>query len=699
LIQSQTLGQYLEACHSLDVSMVVVTDRSLTTQGDTTNPTGRIFPERIVPWIDFAAKQEEIWDLLSANTHFSSEPTFPSLHQLDFVRSVLRPITSEIGLRNFEHVMVENMVQRLVDEVYKDALLRQSLGLDGTVTFESHTNLGATVEDPADTDNVDVARPVRPEPLKARRQARGKGSQADQFCIYRASDGGNVPVLAIEYKAPHKLSIEEIAVGLEIEIRPAEHVINKDGHGFAFSSRALAAAVITQCFSYMIGKGIRYGYVCTGQAFVFLYIPDDPSIVYYSVCVPSLDVMEGDEARLHRTAVAQVFAFILQALRADSPPQSWHDAAEKLEIWAVEYDDVLRNIPETVRKERPASPYKPQHWKPFKRSPIRTRSRCKLDDDDVDIRDTDDDEDPPSPTPTRPRSRGVAASSGRSGSSGTTAPQGGQQQDHHHRGQATKPKIQDRPFCTQQCLLGLANGGPIDETCPNSEDHGRTHINKLVFLELIRHQLYVDRGRDADCAPLHLSGSRGSIFKVRLTSHGYTLVAKAMEEVDRAHFRTEISIYDKARSIQGIHIPVCLGNISLDRPQYYDSGVYVHLIFLSWAGRPLLHQSIDPANAASLTHHVALAFQELHKLRILHHDARPSNILYDRNSGRLMVIDFERAEYRGYGPLGLISPNQQSRKRKYEALQKQQRDDFVRELQFAMDGVNRLIHAVTTQEI
>jgi hypothetical protein len=40
-----------------------------------------------------------------------------------------------------------------------------------------------------------------------------------------------------------------------------------------------------------------------------------------------------------------------------------------------------------------------------------------------------------------------------------------------------------------------------------------------------------DRGRGADCKPLHMKGSRGALFKVRLSSHGYILVAKGMEKV------------------------------------------------------------------------------------------------------------------------------------------------------------------------
>ncbi|KAK3933949.1 hypothetical protein QBC46DRAFT_400881 [Diplogelasinospora grovesii] len=167
--------------------------------------------------------------------------------------------------------------------------------------------------------------------VQRKTKGKGKGNRADHFCIYGTSDGANIPKTAIEYKAPHKLTQDEIIMGLVSEIQPERDVINKDGEDFAFTSRALAAAVVTQLFSYMIGKGIQYGYVSTGQTFIFLYIPDDPTIVYYYVSVPNLDVLDDDETRLHRTAVAQVFAFVLQSLRVEPPPQSWHDAAAGLD--------------------------------------------------------------------------------------------------------------------------------------------------------------------------------------------------------------------------------------------------------------------------------------------------------------------------------------------------------------------------------
>ncbi|KAI0388424.1 hypothetical protein F5Y17DRAFT_210611 [Xylariaceae sp. FL0594] len=105
-----------------------------------------------------------------------------------------------------------------------------------------------------------------PKQARARRKARrDKKGPADQFCVYRRSDGRNVPALAIEYKGPHKLTRDEVVADLRGEIQPERDVINENGNDFAFASMRLTAAVITQLFSYMVNKGIQYGYVCTGE--------------------------------------------------------------------------------------------------------------------------------------------------------------------------------------------------------------------------------------------------------------------------------------------------------------------------------------------------------------------------------------------------------------------------------------------------
>lgn len=89
----------------------------------------------------------------------------------------------------------------------------------------------------------------------------------------------------------------------------------------------------------------------------------------------------------------------------------------------------------------------------------------------------------------------------------------------------------------------------MDKKCPNFENHGPRHIDRPGVLRLICAQLAKDRGPDADYIPLYLSGAVGSLFKVRLSSYGYTLVTKGVESFDLARLQYENDMYDRVRSI------------------------------------------------------------------------------------------------------------------------------------------------------
>jgi hypothetical protein len=88
------------------------------------------------------------------------------------------------------------------------------------VTFESHTNLGqaddtesveetSIGEDSRDETGTKKSRKDNQQRPRIRRKARGKGNRADQFCVYRTVDGKNSAAVAIEYKAPHKSTLDE----------------------------------------------------------------------------------------------------------------------------------------------------------------------------------------------------------------------------------------------------------------------------------------------------------------------------------------------------------------------------------------------------------------------------------------------------------------------------------------------------------
>lgn len=127
----------------------------------------------------------------------------------------------------------------------------------------------------------------------------------------------------------------------------------------------------------MIGKGVRYGYVCIGEAFIFLHIPeDDPTVVYFSLCIPHLDVVANDEAGLRRTAVAQVFAIILQAMSVEPPPMSWHDKTTSLGTWPADDNYMLENYPKTEHNEERSTECETQRGNGLQR-PYQSPGECK----------------------------------------------------------------------------------------------------------------------------------------------------------------------------------------------------------------------------------------------------------------------------------------------------------------------------------
>jgi tRNA A-37 threonylcarbamoyl transferase component Bud32 len=252
----------------------------------------------------------------------------------------------------------------------------------------------------------------------------------------------------------------------------------------------------------------------------------------------------------------------------------------------------------------------------------------------------------------------------------------------------SRPRIEDRPYCTHQCLLGLSSDGALDEHCPNLIDHRGQHLQLEDFLCLIRIQLSTDRGRDADCKPLYVKGSRGALVKIRLSSHGYTFVAKALKQVDRQHLLHESKVYRRLRSLQGSRIPVCLGVLDLDLPYYYDDGIYDSMLILSWAGHSL-HQNLNRENEVRMLDEVSKTLIGCHQHRVLHKDVEPRNWLWDGQ--RIMLVDFERSEIRARSPLKILQPNRKRNQRGDIKGVVEDDHEFVREIRSARGGLSRCI--------
>ncbi|KAL4888051.1 hypothetical protein BDV59DRAFT_189431 [Aspergillus ambiguus] len=677
-LQPNTLLQLLDRCHeSLSQAIRVETNATLTTQGTVTDPVNRLFPKQMVPWVDFPRLQQQIWKKLKHAVGFTSRPLFPSDTQLDYVATNIRgrSIYSEATLRNFERDTVDNFVEKIIEAIRGDETLQEEFGIEGRVAFydrTTSTSLDESLEQMHLTERGRGGRRGRKDRGKQRAQSqrnahsgRRRNRRADQFCVHVVADEAHKPLYAVEFKAPHKLTVAELVAGLH-EMDLARDVIDQEGDTFEFHATRLVAAVGTQIFSYMHDLGVRNGCIRTGEAFVFLHIPADPTILQYYLCVPNHDVQTDDGDRLHRSAVGQMLAFTLQALAAEAPSQEWHDTAqEQLLTWKVEYLDVLRHIPETIRKEPPPSNYRPSRWKPDpKTHNTRSRARCQADRstpaNSPGEGSSDSDEDIPSPSTAAAARRQPRR--GR-GSGPRSTGRGARNQKRRVKETASPDEVQfTRPYCSMACIRGIIDQGPLDEACPNRRQHGEKGYHLMGAQEFTRrlHRQLV-RNRNKGFEPLHIRGRTGFLLRATLLSHGYTVVIKATTDEKQLALQTEVSNYRHLQSLQGYQIPVCLGYFKPKVPYWYHGRLMAHMAILNWSGTRL-QKIINDENEKFFSSERDKCLTVLRSHGVIHKDKEWRNMLWDEITKRLIVIDLEdMAWFKRPRPLQPISGNLRSR--------------------------------------
>jgi hypothetical protein len=468
---------------------------------------------------------------------------------------------------------------------------------------------------------------------------------------------------------------------------------------FKYHSDQLVAAAVTQTFHYMVEAGLEYSYLTTGEGIVFLYLDwrSHPVTLHYHLAESAAEVQAHPLTAAYCTATSQVLAFTLLALSTarEHDQQDRDRLAKSLHTWNVDWAQILHNIPLTFRTPPPGSAsYCPTTYSDVDRTPLRRNARRKkkilateVDDyrhsgqGDRRTPDLSGDEemdggggpaarepDTPSPTESRKRRRGA-------GSSATDAAR----------------------YCTQACLLGLVQGGMLDDRCPNvalhqpSPDRTRHHpISHTTFLRLLREQL--QETLDDGVTRLPWGGARGVLFRVTLLAYGYTFVSKGTVSAFVPDLEHEAAVYRRLRSLQGVCVPVFLGAIDLrdlGRTYYYALKVrIIYMMLLAWGGEPvavccdddqLPIAALPRAAGTAGTAGAVEAWKEalnrsvraLHAMGVTHSDLRRANLLWSAETRRIMIIDFERAVLASLRPaqarrhpLGRVVPPNSERRRR-----------------------------------
>ncbi|KAI4096039.1 MAG: hypothetical protein LQ344_001273 [Seirophora lacunosa] len=687
--QSTTFEELLEHCHKqLFQQFQVETDDTRTTRGDAASPGGKL--------------QQKAFDTLYAHLHPEGSPDNAKRIFLDAhgIRSIGgyhlrgRKISSEDDLRLFESTAIANMVRDVIMRISIDEELRNHLGLDAgaSVSFENHANALNTgnVElqarqppttptkkpDPtgklADTQGVATEKiqaqqpPTTPTPAAARPYDHGGGiTKADNYCVYHAEGQHRKLLYAVEFKAPHKVTKEILRTGLH-EMNLSRDVIHRttvpgdddEAALFKYHAERITAAVLTQTYQYMIQTGAVYSCVITGEAIVFLWVPaDSPTDLHFHLAEPGLEVGEGKDMQLNRTAIAQTLSFLFMALQTKTRDRDWRNKAKAAsKEWEVDMMKILAAIPATLRASHPESPA----WKPTKfpahvtrtskyftrRVAMKMKKKQLFTKSDDHPRDTprSDSEEPDSDDPDGPGGKT------RKAFPATPTPDPATRQPRR----AKQPNWQksdhndhyNRAYCTQQCLLGLARGLALDPACPHVESHrkhGSTHHSISAEQLCVSLQQQLGRRLAYNCTDLEIYGSRCMLFKVSTAAHGYTFIAKGTIGRFLRHLEHEAQVYNRLRQLEGFEIPVYLGSIDLAKPILDFGGVeIIHMLLLAYGGKTVLDDEVE---VPSDLHAQVKSFEKkLQGFGFEHGDLEKRNILWNAATGRIMFIDFERSK-------------------------------------------------------
>ncbi|KAE8152103.1 hypothetical protein BDV25DRAFT_170867 [Aspergillus avenaceus] len=646
--RSTTFGELIRHCHNLFSRPLKVEHPSRSTKGKIRAPTGKLCPLRLDPWLDCEIRQQEIYrsvcNYLEPLGHDAEQLFHPFLVLKGFGKELGRPISSEQDLESYERFAVENHVRDIIAALCNKPAARTEFQLSDGVTFDNHANS-------LDPPQGDLSQPTE--------SSTSRPSRPDQFCIRR---GNSETILTtVEYKPPHKLSVENIRCGLRPmdfwdEVVAPNSDPTEEPEKLRYNADRLTGSALAQEFHVMIQEGLEYSYLTNGLTVVLLRVPyEDPTTLYYHLCEPNLDVdPENDQSFRHPwTSIARVLCLCLMSFRSKAYDHEWrNNARQLLPKWITSFDDEHSKIPDAELKRIPPDaqyspsahtqsdssiseflPSSPDETTTDRRQ-FPTRSRCAP--SDLVRRDGPSDSD----ENTAPRGQKRQFCQVTSSPSSSSVAESARQTDS---GRAPGDRNQHRQaqFCTQRCLLGLQQGSLLDESCPNVALHrkggvdSRHLINAKKLVQLIKQQL--DKNID-DCTPMGGCGASGAPFKISCAVYGYTVVGKGTTSYLWNEVLREADIYRILSRVQGSVVPVFLGAVDLAKIYFlHGAGEIRHMLLMAWAGKP-----ISKAEAASpdISRSISKSIRKIRSLGVLHQDLRLDNLLWNDELRRVMIIDF-----------------------------------------------------------
>ncbi|KAG8526422.1 uncharacterized protein KY384_000015 [Bacidia gigantensis] len=667
--QLTTLNECLICGHDYLQLSLRIKEKNFSTKGKSTDVAGKYRPLVIEPCSELQSllnsKMSEVFRILrptaeSTHRHFDPVISFQTSSQ---------HLSKALGSEDDTVSWIERAVQTYVTSILgalcklpEDS--RGNLRLASAVQFENHGNtLEKFINDERGPSRLAVASQASRTSTARRPNARKPTTSvlvpevhkrpsyldADQMIVMGSMDGKMRVILVAEFKPPHKLASEYLKCG--IHTIATEEVLRRVTIPTAIQERFVdraedfIAKAITQAFDAMVSARLHFGYITTGEVYIWLYIPPDkPNRIRYFLTFPG-QMPRSQEPGFNpkNTAVAQLLAMCLLACSTGKASHDWQQRAKKYR-WVAGDGDKLDEMPSTVKTHATVSesewvddgtPVQAKRQQAKQSCKGSTNANTQQDDDDSDEDDLDEDDS--NLLGARPTARRLFTLSKPPISSPHQ-----KQSDRQH--DPPQEPTETREYCTRSCLLSLAKKTPLDRDCPNYASHHATSTNHhsitpSKLIKLLRKEL--DEDLDAGCHELDLRGARGYLFKLCLLSHGYVFVAKGTIPRLVPELQFEAQIYDKLQEIQGAVIPICLGELRLSYPYSVGCGVdrIGHMLLMSYAG----HATAGSDCSGHQDQALQLAQQCLRR-GVLHGDTEGRNVLWDEREKRVTLVDFSHAK-------------------------------------------------------
>ncbi|KAJ5562930.1 hypothetical protein N7535_002623 [Penicillium sp. DV-2018c] len=414
----------------------------------------------------------------------------------------------------------------------------------------------------------------------------------DQPCVHRVG-GTSTLLTTVRYKPPYKLAVETLRTGLRPmdlweEMSKSDNSPTEPEEKVRYNAERLVCSVLTHEYDVMIRDGLEYSYVTNGIARVLLRVPRDaPGTLYYFLCDPNSELGPevGYSSPLQKTSIARALCLCLMAFRSAARDQEWRNSMRQvLPTWDTRFDDTRSQVPGAVLQLLHSDSTHPEY--------------------------------PDAGSPYEP------------------------DRENNQGNQARRHNAQ---FCTQRCLLGLQSGSVLDDCCPNVMLHRRTKddvrhpIASGDLLGLLKAQL--DENIDR-CAPFGERGGYGAPFKLTCIEYGYTVLGKGTTSGLWKIVSREEQVYRILRKAQGSAVPVFLGTIDLAKTYFlHGAGEIRHMLVMGWGGESTASMELTPW----LGHEMRRSNREIKALGIIHDDLRLENILWNKELGRALIIDFHES--------------------------------------------------------